>query len=912
MKGFGLKFLYFILFSFFLLCQCADKDSSLPETVDFNYHIRPILSQNCYTCHGPDPSSRKANLRLDTYDGATSKLPNGNYAILPGKPGRSSLIDRVTSDDEEEMMPPPETKKVLTGHEIALIEKWIDQGAKWKKHWAFIPPQETKLRYNNIDDYIQEGWEKNNLDKGELADRNVLIRRLSYLLTGLPPSLDEINEFQNSDYEDIVDYYLESKHFGEHWARHWMDLVRYAEKMGHEFDFTIGGAHHYRDYLIRAFNNDVPYDQFVLEQLAGDQLEEPRYNEEGINESIIGTAYAFLGEGKHSPVDIKQEEADRIDNMIDVTSKTFQGLTVSCAKCHDHKFDPIPTTDYYAMYGMFESSRIGPIAFNRSPSKDNIAEEIEPINAQLKNEVAEYIDNIDLEKKYNLQEVKGDFRGDDFDGWYADGYAFGKGPLYEKFASSNYYGKGIMGSLRSPTFEIADSFIYVNARGKASSIRVIVDNFQLIQNPLYGNLERHVNSQYFQLERMNVTALKGHKAYIEILPGWYNRHHYTIGKEDYIEVEYVFTSDQKFDRDTTYLDTLKTPNRERLYAEKAEKSKNLQDSTFVMGFTEGDAVFSPVFIRGSHVEPSKERVKHQFLTAISPAENEFKQEGSGRKAWAESVVNPENPLTARVMVNRIWHHLFGKGIVETVDNYGLQGSLPSHPELLDYLAITFMEEDWSVKKMIKSMVMTEAFQQSTTVNLDNSKNDPQNKYLSSFRIRRLTAESIRDGILSTTGSLNDSMYGEPVPVHLTEFMNGRGRPSVSGPLDGNGRRSIYISINRNFLSPMMLTFDMPIPFSTFGKRNTTNVPAQSLTLMNDPFVHEETQKWASRLLADSTKTTEERITQIYLQAYVRAPSPEEIENGVEIIGEFGAEAEEAAWKNYCHIIMNTKEFIHLL
>jgi hypothetical protein len=263
------------------------------------------------------------------------------------------------------------------------------------------------------------------------------------------------------------------------------------------------------------------------------------------------------------------------------------------------------------------------------------------------------------------------------------------------------------------------------------------------------------------------------------------------------------------------------------------------------------------------------------------------------------------------MVNRIWHYIFGRGIVESVDNFGLQGSLPSNPGLLDFLSISLMEDDWSIKSAIRRIMLSETFQRASTINELNAEVDPQNIYLSSFPIKRLEAESIRDGILKVAGSLNDTMYGPSIPVHLTEFMNGRGKPSVSGPIDSEGRRSLYVSIKRNFLSPMMLTFDRPIPFSTFGKRNTTNVPAQSLFLMNDPFVHEQAEKLALKVAESELESVDEKIEHLFLSAYGRKPSSQEVDDAKLILGDFANESEAESWKNYCHLIFNTKEFIHL-
>ncbi len=984
----------------------------LPDQVDFNYHIRPILSQNCYVCHGPDSSSRKANLRLDTYEGATAKLKHGGVAIMPRHVNRSILIDRISSEDPNMIMPPPELKKVLSQREIALIQKWIKQGAKWKPHWAFIqprfkPPDELNNLSNPtkvIDYFLNSKHAENKLQAAPQADLQTLIRRVAYILTGLPPSSKDLERFKkdNSDelYNRLVDYYLSSPHFGERWARHWMDLTRYAEFMGHEFDYPINGAWHYRDYLIRAFNADVPYNQLILEHLAGDLLKQPRLNEkQGFNESVLGTVYFNLGEGKHSPVSLKEEEYSRIDNIIDVTSKTFQALTVGCAKCHDHKFDPIPTTDYYSMYGMFESARTTLFPANSSQIKKNNLKRLIQIKETIRNEVGAHFssklsssssDLIKRQKKYieqlsssagtsvnqavigNKVNWIGDFRIGFWDGWYADGLAFGDKPtigepvfkdnqlvgLKNTFASSRFYSKGIIGALRSPNFIVTNDSIAVLAAGKASSIRIIVDNFQLIQDPIYGSLDEQVDDTSWNIYTFDLSMVQGHKAYLEFLPGYFEKHLYSLEPDSYIEVQYAFgfnkgqqvnalaseesiidfNLEQSIEAwkeqrlagiNSKTLSKIFNPtfksfdykNVQPLLDEYSQIASTLFDQEHFPGVTEGDAVFSPVFIRGSINELSEEVVPRQFLDVIKIDSISIPQLGSGRLAWANALAHPKNPLTARVMVNRIWHHLFGTGIVASVDNFGLQGTLPTHPELLDYLALQFIMDGWSVKKMIRNILLSEGFKRSTQSIQANLKLDPVNHYFHQYPVRRLEAEAIRDAILAVAGSLDSTMYGRPVPIYLTEFMTGRGRPRKTGSLDGDGRRSIYQEIRRNFLPPMMLAFDMPIPFSTFGNRNVTNVPAQSLSLLNDPFVHDQASKWAQRLLKKDGLTFDEKINKIYLRALSRYATVSEIADARDMfekmvsqynLGESDLEESLQLWADYCHTVFNLKEFIYLL
>jgi len=982
------------LFCSIIACGPEGTTSTVqvPDKISFNFDVQPILSNNCYVCHGPDSSTRQAGLRLDLREQAIRTLKSGNRAIHPGNWKKSELINRVTSQNPEEMMPPPEMKRQLSEKEVAILTRWIEQGAEWEPYWAFtaasqpVIPEVSSPEYvnNQIDQFIVSRLEDQQLTPAEVADRHKLARRLSYILTGLPPDPDKLQEFvedQHPDaYQKLVDHYLASDRFGEHWARHWMDLVRYADTRGHEFDYPVIGAWRYRDYLIRAINQDVPYDQLVLEHLAGDMLDTPRYHPStGANESVIGTAFYCLSEGKHSPVDLRIDQSERIDNIIDVTSKTFQALTVACAKCHDHKFDPIPTSDYYSMYGMIESTRFTLTQAGFSSEQQLLVDSIDQDRLQLRNYIVNNLSTTPPDpikarvsnREISDYQVIGDFRDGDLSGWIADGYSIVNGigtpeihgdrvkGLKPAMVSSCVYGKGVFGVLRSPGFVIKKDSMLFRAAGKNSVIRVILDNFQLIQDPIYGQLQTHLKSEQLQDYKIDVSMWKGHRAYIELLVGDYKRREnksiqdYVLDQQAWLETAYVFGYDSLAPLETNVSESLtqggqallnkwasgKTnalevaaldnwfsqknvviPGLQALVREYKNAAGSLHDSSFVVGVTDGDHIKSPVFIRGSLKTLSDYQVPHRYLTAISDTNKVFGQQGSGRLEFALQVANNSNPLTARVMVNRLWHHLFGRGIVETVDNFGVQGKIPSHPELLDFLALKFMEDDWSIKKMIRFMVTSQAFQRDTSPSPDMQAVDPENILLQHYPVRRLSAESIRDAILAVSGELDTTMYGPPVPIYLTDFLTGRGRPRKSGPLDGAGRRSIYQALNRNFLSPMMLAFDMPIPFSTFGRRNVSNVPAQSLTMLNDPFVLNQAGLWAEEV-AQKEKDFEPRVQQIYLSAFSREADASDITKAMDYFNEqqisfsehvSEEQQEQELWKSYCHSIFNMKEFIFLI
>jgi hypothetical protein len=347
----------------------------------------------------------------------------------------------------------------------------------------------------------------------------------------------------------------------------------------------------------------------------------------------------------------------------------------------------------------------------------------------------------------------------------------------------------------------------------------------------------------------------------------------------------------------------------------------VKDSVFFSGVTDGFKIESPVFIRGNHLELSADAVPRAFLPSISGGASAINNLGSGREEMVEAILAPENPLTARVMANRIWHHLFGRGIVESVDNFGLQGKLPTHPELLDFLAIQFQKEGWSIKQLIRAIVLSETFQRSTAAAEGVVEKDPENLFLARYPVRRLEAEAIRDAILAASGNLDTSAYGPSVKVHLTGFMQGRGRPGTSGPIDGDGRRSIYLEVRRNFLPHVLQTFDFPTPFTAFGKRDVTNVPSQSLLLMNDPFVIHQAEIMADHLISTNAQPVDDRVRRIYQLLFSRNPTTEEQASARAFIQEWQKEVgfsdtevleSAAVWKEYCHALFNVKEFIYLM
>ncbi len=911
---------------------------------------------------------------------------------------------------------------------------------------------------NPIDAFLVARLEENHLKPAPPAEKRTLLRRLYFDLIGLPPRPEEVEQFLGDSsrdaYERVVDHLLSSPRFGERWARHWLDLVRYSETLGHEFDYLNQNAWRYRDYVIRAFNADVPYDQFVTEHLAGDLLERPRcHPTEGFNESIIGTAFYWLGQRDHSPVDVRLHQAEVIDNQIDVLSKTFLGLTVACARCHDHKFDAIGTKDYYALYGILGSSRyaqrsiepperIAPIveklralkeqireALGRSwsnearqahrylPAARAVIEDAPPLDGQDQppatrrpteavardcgldpRRLERWVSALEEDRRKarrsqaapaNLRskEVEfADFGKHGFDDWFVEGDAFGAAPgvpgdfrvgdsnkpvaglLREPMAHSGALAGRLQGVLRSPTFTIRHRYIHLLAAGREARVNVPVDNFTMIRDPIYGGLKKVLNHDEPRWITIEVNLWKGHRAYLEFSDvstpdpaddghkdgfapnGWI-----AVGRvlfsdlpdapaaaeawpalafsesstEDWVaawrarkaDPPVVARLDWLLQRGLLEADA-SNPAAQRVSAlvgEFQHLEAALPEPARVPSLVDGSGLDETVFIRGNHKTPG-EIVPRRFLEALGGSAQAAFREGSGRLALARAVTDPANPLLARVLVNRVWLHLFGRGIAPSPDDFGALGQAPTHPELLDWLAHWFRTEGgWQPKKLIKLLVTSHAYRMSSQPGDPVAEEkDPGNLLWHRMEVRRLEGEIIRDAILALSGRLDLAMFGPPVPIHLTEFMDGRGRPANSGPLDGAGRRTIYVEVRRNFVSPMMRAFDTPVPHSTVGRRTVSNVPAQSLILMNDPFVIEQAQRWAKDLLAGKDRRPDERVRAVFLAAFGRPPSSQEQAAARSFLEEQGASYGVAApdrldnekvWADFCHVLLNVKEFV---
>lgn len=957
----------------------------------FESKIRPVLAQDCYECHSA-AGKKKGGLLLDSRPGWQAGGDSGD-AIVPGDPSKSLLIQAIRHDHDDLKMPKAGAK--LTDAVIADFEKWINLGAPdpretpptkeelakvtdWKnvlarrkqESWAFQPVRNSpvpKIRsrrggeaqtlsssgsvigekllpphvvsYDHpVDRFILAKIEDAGLQFAKRADPAAIIRRLSCVITGLPPTLDEIQKSQitndKSQIESYVDKLLQSPRFGEKWARHWMDWVRYAETYGSEGDPAIPYAWRYRDYLIRALNADVPYPQLVREAIAGDLLPQPRINRElGINESALGIGQLRMVLHGFSPTDSLDEMVSFTDNQIDVVSKAFQGLTLSCARCHNHKFDAISQADFYSWFGIFSSTHPAIIDANVRDIDRPQREELKGIKRQIQELVgrawlaaAEKLPRIEPkpgEAASIHPSQHWDLRKDR---WFADGAGvrqgatrageFSMAPEGDKVIA-HIHPAGVFSDListrdravlNSPRFKCEGGTLWVRAAGSGGArCRYIVQNYPRTGTIHKAKELKDAGDAALGWRQLDLEYWKGDDVFIQcttaadmaaeakldqrswfgiteamITPVGQAPPSPAVGGDPH-EAVLAWVQGHASDGQAELLDALlrdgKLPNDERglpgvasLLARYREIESHLPEATRAPGVLEADARDAALFTRGDHKQPA-DPVPRRFLDAIDATP--YHAANSGRLQLAESLVREDNPLTARVMANRIWHHVFGRGIVATPDNFGKLGEPPTHPELLDYLARRFTESGGSIKEMIRFLVTSETFQLDEHAPPGAAERDPENKLWTHWGLRRLEAEAVRDSMIALSGKLDLEMGGE----------------GVGG---GEARRSVYVRVIRNALDPLLTTFDAPVPSSARGRRDATNVPAQSLALLNDRNVVRWAEAWSRRILADTALLDDRaRLRRMFAEALGRPPRDSELSASLAFLGQ-AASAGEAA------------------
>ena len=767
--------------------SAATWGAPLPDKVSFNQHVRPILSNNCFYCHGPDAKHREAKLRLDVRENAVADL-GGYAAIVPGKPDASEIIKRITTHDEDDVMPPVKSKKHIAPQEIEILKKWIVQGANYERHWSFEPPKRAAvprisaqssvlssqspkadasagrptlgtehwaLSTNPIDAFILARLEQERLAPSPEADAATLCRRLHLDITGLPPMPKEVDAFvaesirnPQSAIRNLADHLLASPHYGERWGRWWLDQARYADSNGYSID-APRQIWKFRDWVIGALNADMPFDQFTIEQLAGDLLQH-------------ATESQKIATGFHRNTQINQEggidkEQFRVDSVFDrvaTTGTVWLGLSVGCAQCHDHKFDPIAQKEYYRLFAFLNNQDEPTMkVFDPSVNVAALAKEFKAAEAKLTTMVKE---------------------------------RYGEVTAWEAKLKDSEFKKIVSPAVQKIVAKPA-------AKRKLTENLALFVIFVLPSDP------------------------------IRVLHDRYNE-----------------------------LDALLNQGATTLVMSELPKPRK-----------------TTVFIKGDFTRPADEvtpgtpAVLHAFeKTDAQPT----------RLDLARWIMSPKNPLTARVIVNRVWQQYFGRGIVETENDFGMQGTAPSHPELLDWLATEFVAKKWSLKELHRTIVMSATYRQSSAVRPDLREKDPNNHLLARQTRLRLDAEVVRDACLSASGLLSEKMGGPPVYPPIPDGVMGQGQVkrvwAVSKGED-RYRRGLYTFIYRASPPPSLNVFDAPDGFSSCTRRIRSNTPLQALTLMNDSSFFEFAIALEKIITKDGLEIAFRRCTS-------RAPKPDEL------------------------------------
>jgi hypothetical protein len=757
------------------------------EKVSFAKDILPILSANCFTCHGPDSPARKGGLRLDQREDAVKTLKSGLAAIVPNDLKASESLNRILSNDPDEKMPPAESGKSLTAKEIELLKRWIDEGAVYEKHWSFQVPQRQALPpvatpdwiRNGIDRFVLARLEAEKLAPAPEADRHILARRAAIDLTGLPPDREWVAEFVNDlsplAFEKYIDRLLASKAYGERWAALWLDLARYADSNGFADD-RPRIIWRYRDWVVEAINDNLPFDRFTVDQLAGDLLPSPTESQ------ILATGFHrnTLTNDEGGTSDEEFRVAAVVDR-VNTTTQVWMGLTMSCAQCHNHKYDPLTQEEYYRLFAVFNQTA------------DNDQGDNAPLYTIATPEQLERKARLDAEVKRLEAELK------------------------KKF---------------------------VSVEAEQAKWEKSVDRTELPKSVLAA---------------LEVEAAKR-------------------------------TGPQKNELKQHFLS--KTPALNELVTRVADAKKEVSDlqamlvtSPVMKELPKAQQRKTHILVRGNFLEKDRE-VTPGVPAVFAPLPTTSEANRLGLANW---LVDSRNPLTARVAVNRYWEQLFGRGLVETPEDWGLRGKLPSHPELLDYLATEFVSLDWDVKRLLKLMVTSATYRQSSRVTKEQLERDPDNQFYARGPRFRASAEVIRDQALQIGGLLSPKMYGKPVrpprpKLGLSAAFGGSTDWDTS-PGEDRYRRGLYTEWRRTTPYPSMTTFDATSRNVCTVSRPRTNTPLQALVTLNDPVFVESAQALARRMLKEGGETPESKLRFAFVVAISRPPAEGETKRLVKLFQE---------------------------
>ena len=783
--------------------------------VDFARDIRPLLSDNCFACHGPDAKQRKADLRLDTREGALVYI-DGTSAVVPGKPSESELVRRVTTDDEDDLMPPPDSGKKLDATQKALLQRWIAEGAEYELHWSYKPvtrPMPPRVKngsfiLNDIDRFVLSTLRDKGHEPAREADRRTLIRRLSFDLTGLPPTWEQVRAFVADSspraFGKLVDRLLASPHYGERMAIYWLDLVRYADTMGYHSD-NEQTKPLYREYVIDAFNDNLPFDQFTREQLAGDQLPG------STRRQLIASGYNRLNmttrEGGSQPKEyIAIYLGDRVRNV----SGVWMATTLGCTECHDHKFDPFTSRDFYSLGAFFsdlEETPVGPQKYTPLPTTaqqakvDKLKKQIPVLEAVLNTQTPALDDALARWESAQAERIASEPS--------AEADANGTEPAVSD-------GKPTADSAAPPK-KIGEILAVPLAKRSDEQKKTLAAHYRTFAPELAG-------------ARKELVDLK-------------------------------------------------------------ERIKRLEKAfpTSLVSVRLGKPRTVRILPRGNWQDESGPEVQPTVPARLKLADTESRAKRSDLADW---VVSKDNPLTARVMVNRLWALCFGRGLAMPLDDFGAQGTPPTHPELLDWLAADLMDHGWDIKRTMKLLVTSGAYRQSSIADAKTLAADPLNKWLARQGRWRRDAEMVRDNALAVSGLLAKPIGGASVkpyqPVGYWKHLNFPKRKWAPDSGVSQYRRGLYTFWCRTFLHPSMLAFDAPTREGCVAERTRSNTPQQALVLLNDPTYVEASRVFAERILQHGGDTDGERLAWAFERALSREPSAGERDILLRLAGERAA------------------------
>ena len=772
----------------------------------YNRDIRPILAEHCFPCHGSDNRSRQADLRLDLPSAVQQPAASGLPTIVPGQPALSELIRRLTTPDPALRMPPAETQRTLTASQIEMLRKWVAEGAAYEAHWALIPPRRPDSPDSNaqspIDFFVTERLHAAGFTQSPPADPRTLIRRVTLDLTGLPPSREQLasvgSDPDPSTCTSYVDQLLASPHFGEHWARWWLDLAHYGDSDGYLQDFLRPVAWRYRQWVIDSLNNDKPFDQFIVEQIAGDLLPNASVDQQ------MGTGFLRNTlSNREGGADLEEFRVRQVLDRTSTVGTTFLALTIGCAQCHDHKYDPISQREFYQLYAFFNS-----------------ADEAN-INAPLPAELTAWQQALPV---YNQRRAE----------------------LIAPLASR----------LNELQQQWEQKILYTEAN---PGIDFSWDRTLELLGLQWGQ-----NLGEGQLEGLAI-----------IKTPWPAR---TISQQQRLQDYFLRSARNEF------APALQELNVNQLITALDQLAKDLPPVTRAPAMMQSPANRpNRIFIRGEYLQPG-DAVQPDTPGLLPPLNPTVPPTRLELARW---LVSPEHPLTARVAVNRVWQQLFGRGLVATSDNFGIRGELPSHPELLDWLATEFVQQNWDLKSLIRTIVLSRTYQQSSHARPDLQNADPSNQLLGRQERVRLPAESIRDSVLAVSGLLNPEIGGPSVKPPQPESVSREAYANKWEASTGADRyrRGIYTFLQRTTPFAQFVTFDMPDNSHTCTRRERSNTPLQALTLLNDPVFVEAAAALATRITsaADSGDPAAShppaddaaRLTLLFELTLARRPAPQE-------------------------------------